>query len=91
MTTPFQLYEIKFWCICLLVQEQVKEVHEKTLTTLASEFESSKDYKPTKKDWLASHWTGFYSPAQLSRIRNTGKVGLIVERVLSYFTCPVEV
>jgi hypothetical protein len=29
--------------------------------------------KNTKlQDWLASHWQGFMSPAQLSRIRNTG-------------------
>ncbi|KAM1263351.1 hypothetical protein ACFXTH_028365 [Malus domestica] len=25
-----------------------------------------------KRDWLASHWSGFKSPEQISRIRNTG-------------------
>ena len=28
--------------------------------------------RPQQKDWLASHWHGFMSPAQLSRSRNTG-------------------
>ena len=31
--------------------------------------------RASKKDWLASHWMGFYSPAQMSRIRNTGAGG----------------
>ena len=32
----------------------------------------SKDYKQEKGDWLSSVWTGFNSPSQTSRIRNTG-------------------
>ena len=54
-------------------QDQIKAIHEQHLSILGTEFESAKEYKPSKKDWLASHWQGFYSPAPLSRIRNTGR------------------
>lgn len=53
-------------------QEQVREVHDRIQATLSSEFEASKDYKPAPKDWLTSHWDGFMSPKQLSKIRGTG-------------------
>lgn len=32
----------------------------------------AKDYKQEKGDWLSSVWSGFNSPGQTSRIRNTG-------------------
>ena len=32
----------------------------------------AKDYKQEKGDWLSSVWSGFNSPSQTSRIRNTG-------------------
>lgn len=35
-------------------------------------FLQAKDYKQEKGDWLSSVWSGFQSPNQLSRIRNTG-------------------
>lgn len=54
------------------LQEEVQATHDKILTTLNTEFELGKAYVAKKKDWLASHWEGFMSPAQLSRIRNTG-------------------
>ena len=47
-------------------------MHDKIQTTLSAAFDMGKDYKPAARDWLASHWEGFMSPAQLSRIRNTG-------------------
>jgi len=53
-------------------KEEVKTTHDKILATLNTEFDAGKSYVPKKKDWLASHWQGFMSPAQLSRIRNTG-------------------
>jgi 2-oxoglutarate dehydrogenase complex dehydrogenase (E1) component-like enzyme len=39
---------------------------------LDEEFAAAKDYKHQNKDWLANYWAGFNSPAQHSRIRNTG-------------------
>lgn len=50
-------------------------MYDKIMATLNTAFDAAKDYKPQKKDWLASHWHGFMSPAQLSRIRNTGVPG----------------
>ena len=51
-------------------------MHDRVQGLLATEFDAAKDYKPSAKDWLASHWHGFLSPAQMSRIRNTGTRGV---------------
>eukprot|EP00878_Enallax_costatus_P004918 GHUV01005173.1.p1 GENE.GHUV01005173.1~~GHUV01005173.1.p1 ORF type:complete len:711 (+),score=203.05 GHUV01005173.1:2140-4272(+) len=51
---------------------QVRQVHDRIQEILNTEYDSSRNYRPSTKDWLASHWKGFMSPAQLSRIRNTG-------------------
>lgn len=55
-----------------VTEAEVKAIHDKVLSILDAEFAAAKDYKPKPSDWLASHWTGFKSPAQMSRIRNTG-------------------
>ena len=39
---------------------------------LQEEFDLAKEYKPQKHEWLSHVWTGFMTPAQRSRIRNTG-------------------
>ena len=39
---------------------------------LQDEFEKARDYKPQARDWLSSYWSGFMSPNQKARIRNTG-------------------
>ena len=54
---------------------QVRAVHDRVQDILNAEYEASRSYRPSTKDWLASHWQGFMSPAQLSRIRNTGLWG----------------
>lgn len=54
-------------------QDQIKATTDKITATLGIEFDAASSYTPQAKDWLASHWTGFRSPAQLSRIRNTGE------------------
>lgn len=52
----------------------VDRIHAGIQTRLSEAFEKSRDpnFKSTAKEWLANYWTGFMSPAQLSRIRNTG-------------------
>ena len=40
--------------------------------TLNAEFEASKSWQTPSNDWLASRWSGFLSPRQQSRIRETG-------------------
>lgn len=39
---------------------------------MSDEFEKAKTYQSEPSDWLASKWGGFKSPAQISKIRNTG-------------------
>ena len=43
------------------------------LESYETDLEHSKTYKKAPEDWLASRWTGFKSPKQLSRIKLTGK------------------
>lgn len=92
-TNSHQLYVQKLLGEGSVTNDQIKAIHEQHLSILGTEFESAKEYKPSKKDWLASHWQGFYSPAQLSRIRNTGvpmnilkQVGLAVTELPASFT-----
>jgi len=53
----------------------------------------AKDYKQEKGDWLSSVWSGFNSPSQTSRIRNTGvpadflrQVGMTVSTLVPWLT-----
>jgi len=55
-----------------MTEAEVEEVKSNCLSVLAREFEAGKTYVPKKGDWLADKWSGFMSPAQKSRIRNTG-------------------
>lgn len=64
-----------------LTQAEVDAIHKKISSILDTEFEGAKSYVPSKKDWLASHWEGFMSPAQMSRIRNTGVDPVILKQV----------
>lgn len=54
------------------VENELKEVEKSVDTILESEFEASKTWTTPPSDWLSSHWSGFLSPRQLSRIRETG-------------------
>ena len=53
-------------------KEDIDKIHKKVSTILNEEFKKSKDDIPNKRDWLSAYWTGFKSPEQISRIRNTG-------------------
>lgn len=55
-----------------ITSDELKEIHNSIKTRLEEDFEAAKDFKPKTSDWLSSHWEGFKSPDQLSRIRNTG-------------------
>ncbi|KAF8071292.1 ogdh [Scenedesmus sp. PABB004] len=65
---------------------QVRAVHDRVQEILNTEYEAGRSYRPSAKDWLASHWQGFMSPAQLSRIRNTGVSPEILKSVGAAFT-----
>ena len=53
-------------------KEDIERINNKVASILNEEFNNSKDYVPKKRDWLSAYWTGFKSPEQISRIRNTG-------------------
>ena len=55
-----------------MTQEDIDKIHKKVMSILNEEFLASKDYVPKRRDWLSAYWTGFKSPEQPSRIRNTG-------------------
>ena len=54
------------------LQSEIDEVKAMVGATLQSEFDASKDWVTPKMDWLSSRWTGFLSPRQHGRIRETG-------------------
>ena len=49
-------------------------MRDNVTSILQREFEAAKEYVPSAKDWLSSYWSGFMSPHQKARIRNTGAV-----------------
>lgn len=55
-----------------MTKEDIERIQNKVNSILNEEFLASKDYVPQRRDWLSSHWSGFKSPEQISRIRNTG-------------------
>lgn len=61
-----------------LPEEEVSRLQDNVFRILNEEFDNSKEYVPSTRDWLAAYWAGFKGPEQLSRIRNTGYVLLRV-------------
>jgi len=53
-------------------QAEIDAVKKMVNDTLDSEFNASKTAQVLKVDWLSSKWSGFLSPRQRSRVRETG-------------------
>lgn len=53
-------------------KKEIDDIKKLVNDTLDSEFAASKTTEVTKSDWLSSKWSGFLSPRQQSRIRETG-------------------
>lgn len=53
-------------------RSEIDEIKASVGATLQSEFDASKDWVTPKMDWLSSRWSGFLSPRQHGRIRETG-------------------
>ncbi|XP_058109794.1 uncharacterized protein LOC131252997 [Magnolia sinica] len=64
-----------------ITKEEIEKMHNKVNSILNEEFMNSKDYVPRRRDWLSAYWTGFKSPEQLSRVRNTGVKPEILKNV----------
>ncbi|GMN57272.1 hypothetical protein TIFTF001_026374 [Ficus carica] len=70
--SALQIYQNKLLESGQVTREEIDIIHEKINSILNGESLVSKDYVPQRRDWLASHWTGFKSPEQISRVRNIG-------------------
>ncbi|KAM1370992.1 hypothetical protein ACFX2F_041393 [Malus domestica] len=66
------IYQNKLLESAQVTKEDIERIQNKVNSILNEELLASKDYVPQKRDWLASHWSGFKSPEQISRIQNTG-------------------
>lgn len=53
-------------------QKELDEIKAMVNKTLESEFAAAKDWVTPPSDWLSSKWSGFLSPRQRSRVRETG-------------------
>ena len=70
--SALEIYQNKLLDSGKISKEDIDRLNKKVNTILNEEFKNSKDYVPNKRDWLSAYWTGFKSPEQISRIRNTG-------------------
>lgn len=50
----------------------MQEIRDKVNNNLNAEYNAKDESEQLPRDWLASHWEGFLSPAQRAKIRNTG-------------------
>ncbi|XP_076921921.1 uncharacterized protein LOC143583518 [Bidens hawaiensis] len=79
--SALEIYQKKCLETGQVTKEDIDRIHNKVTSILNEEFLASKDYVPQKGDWLSAFWSGFKSPEQLSRIRNTGVKPEILKNV----------
>ncbi|XP_011024057.1 PREDICTED: 2-oxoglutarate dehydrogenase, mitochondrial-like [Populus euphratica] len=79
--SALEIYKKKLSESGQVTEEDIHRIQEKVLSILNEEFLASKDHVTNRRDWLASHWSGFKSPEQLSRVRNTGVKPEILKNV----------
>ncbi|KAK1404011.1 hypothetical protein POM88_003616 [Heracleum sosnowskyi] len=81
--SQLEIYQNKLLESGHVTKEDIERIQNKVNNILNEEFIASKDYVPKRRDWLSAYvpkrrdwlsayWTGFKSPEQVSRIRNTG-------------------
>ncbi|KAK9823376.1 hypothetical protein WJX72_002327 [[Myrmecia] bisecta] len=87
----FEIYKQKLLDEGAVTEDEVKQLSDRVLSILQTEFEQAKDYKPEARDWLSSYWKGFMSPHQQARIRNTGvPMDFLKEVGMAITTLPPE-
>ncbi|KAE8701551.1 2-oxoglutarate dehydrogenase, E1 component isoform 5 [Hibiscus syriacus] len=79
--SALQIYQNKLLETGQVTEEDIGSISQKVGSILNEEFLASKDYLPKRRDWLSAYWTGFKSPEQLSRVRNTGVKPEILKNV----------
>ncbi|TVU31254.1 hypothetical protein EJB05_22935, partial [Eragrostis curvula] len=70
--SSLNLYEKMLRKTGQISREELQRIHNKVNKNLNQEFEKSKHYVPTKRDWLSANWTGLKPPEQISPAHNTG-------------------
>ena len=71
-TNAHQKYVDKLLQEGVITDDEVREVHNRIQRILQEEYEMAKEHRVSEQEWLSSVWSGFSSPSQRSRIRNTG-------------------
>ena len=56
----------------VVTEQELKDISINVNKVLENEFEASKTWVTPASDWLSSRWSGFLSPMQRSRVRETG-------------------
>ncbi|KAK3034419.1 hypothetical protein RJ639_033690 [Escallonia herrerae] len=79
--SALNIYQKKLLESGQVTKEDIGKIENKVNSILNDEFLASKDYVPKRRDWLSAYWSGFKSPEQLSRIRNTGVKPEILKNV----------
>lgn len=76
----------------VVTEDEVREVHNRIQGIMQEEFEMAKEHRVSEQEWLSSVWSGFNSPSQRSRIRNTGMLLLLVVSTHTFWcwTVPVD-
>ncbi|KAL0282740.1 UNVERIFIED_CONTAM: 2-oxoglutarate dehydrogenase, mitochondrial [Sesamum angustifolium] len=78
--SALQIYQNKLLESGQVTKEDIDQINSKVLSILNEEFLPA-NYVPQRRDWLSAYWSGFKSPEQLSRIRNTGVKPEILKNV----------
>ncbi|CAM9154642.1 unnamed protein product [Chrysoparadoxa australica] len=66
------IYEKKLISEAVATKEELGEIHNYVMSSYEKDFNLSKTWKSSGDEWLSSRWSGFKSPRQQSRIRQTG-------------------
>lgn len=86
--TPLSTYARTLISEGVITEADFKELKASINSSLSEKFEISKDWKPSEKDWLSSHWKGMKSEAELSPLQTTG-VDLATLRQVGFKHCEV--
>ena len=70
--TPMQIYSHRLVNEGVMQPSEVQQLRDHLMQRFESNFADAKHWKPRDTDWLSSHWEGFKSEHQLSRIQETG-------------------
>lgn len=56
----------------VITEAEFEQLKKSINATLQENFEKGKDWQPSEKDWLSSHWKGMKSEAEHSALQSTG-------------------